>query len=51
MYTHELIIMGDFNIIINDPKPYQLNILINQLGLTRFFKTPDPNSIIVTLQL
>ena len=26
--------MGDFNIITNDPKPSQLNILINQLGLT-----------------
>ena len=25
--------MGDFNIITNDPKPSQLNILINQLGL------------------
>ena len=31
---HDLIIMGDFNIITNDPKPSQLNILINQLGLT-----------------
>ena len=32
--SHDLIIMGDFNIITNDPKPSQLNILINQLGLT-----------------
>ena len=32
--SHDLIIMGDFNIITNDPNPSQLNILINQLGLT-----------------
>ena len=32
--SHDLIIMGDFNILTNDPKPSQLNILINQLGLT-----------------
>ena len=32
--SHDLIIMGDFNIITNDPKPSQLNILINKLGLT-----------------
>ena len=32
--SHDLIIMGDFNIKTNDPKPSQLKILINQLGLT-----------------
>ena len=48
--SHDLIITGDFNIITNDPKPSQLNMLINQLGLTPQI-LQNTNSIKVTLQL
>ena len=43
--------MGDFNIITNDPKPSQLNILINQLLTPQILQNTRPHSIKVTLQL
>ena len=50
--SHGLIIMGDFNIITNDPKPSQLNILINQLGLTpQILQNTRPQFNKRTLQL